>query len=224
MSSAFLDNGVVLAYCVVVHRFHPECDEYIEGSDSDLYITQEINSIYENKKDEIIQDLSTSVLEHQADIKRGEFPEQFGPVDIRDAKRMIHSNNSARRFLLNWYEEEVGQFITKYELTEKLRNLAGDIEQRAMDRKSDFDDHVEIWERDSNEDYPEVQADLRELREDKEEDMWVCIDAHDLAKNVDGQTILATTDLNDFIREGRREMILNATALDKIQPLGNVSP
>lgn len=223
MTSAFLDNGVVLAYCIVCHQFHPECDEFIEESELDICITEDINSIYEKKKEEVINELSTDILEHQADIKRGDFLEQLGPTDLRDVANMIHSSNDARRFLLNWYEDEIDQFINKYELTERLRNLAGDIEQRAQERKSQFDSHTGKWERNSGKDYPDIQDELDEIRESKVEDMWVCIDAHDLAVSLEDRTIIATTDLNDFIRGGRRELIIDATAIDDVVQVTNIS-
>ncbi|GCF13232.1 hypothetical protein Harman_11670 [Haloarcula mannanilytica] len=221
MVSVFLDNGLVIAYCFTIHEFHPECDEYIEDSDSDLYITQEIDTIFNKKKSDISRELSTDILEHQADIKRGNFPDQLGPTDLKDCQKMIHSKNDARRFLLNWYSEEVGSFVRKHELTERLRDLANDIESRAEKRKSDFDDYVGIWAR--SEDYPDVQDALKQIKESKEEDMWVCIDAHDLAVNTDGETVLATTDANDFINNGRRDLILDSTAIDEIEPVGKLS-
>lgn len=221
MSSVFLDNGVVFSYCLTVHEFHPECEEFVEGSDSELYITEEVDLIYARKKDEVIETLANSVLEHQASIKRGNFPDNLGPGDLNDIKKMLHRGNQATRFLLNWYDNQNWQFINKYELTEKLRDLAEDIETRAQERKSKFDAIVEMWERD--EDHPTIQSDLDEIREDKEEDMWICIDAHDLAVNTPGTTDLATTDLDDFIRDGRKELILEATAIDDIIPVTNIS-
>lgn len=215
MTTAFLDNSVVLGYCFTVHRFHPECESYIEQSGVDPYITQDINRIYEHKTADLIKEYSTDILQHQANLKRGDFPDQLGPTDIRDARRMIHQQNSARRFLLNWYDNEVPQFINKYELTERLRSLAEDIEQNASDKKAEFDRKVNLWDRDDK--YQSVQEELEEIRQEKEEDMWVCIDAHDLAvKTSNSTTELATCDISDFIRNGRRDLILQATQIDDV--------
>jgi hypothetical protein len=220
MSSAFLDNGVVIAYCFTIHEHHPECDDFVERDDIQAYITQDVDDIFDWKTTDVAKELSTDILEHQADIKRGSFPDELGPTDLRDCRKMIHSKNDARRFLLNWYDDEVGQFIGKYELTERLRNLAEDIESRALTRKEQLDQHVEVWNREDE--YTGIQDSLSEVREEKEEDMWICIDAHDLADNKSGETILATTDPGDFIRDGRKELILGATALDDIKPIGNL--
>lgn len=219
MTTAFLDNGVVLSYCLVMHEFHPECSTYIEDTGYDLYITKEIDSIYEKKKDSIIRELANGILEHQADIKREDYPDELGPTELRDAKKSLHRSNDATRFLLNWYEKQPWQFINKYELTDRLRNLADDIEARAQTQKSKFDRHINFWERED--DHRSVQRDLQEVKDDKEEDFWICIDAHDLAANTQGPTELATTDVNDFVRDGREELILEATAVDNIKPIGN---
>lgn len=220
MLSAFLDNGVVISYCFTIHEHHPECDNFVERDDIKAYITQDVDDIFDWKTTDVAKELSTDILEHQADIKRGSFPDELGPTDLRDCRKMIHSKNDARRFLLNWYDDEVGQFIGKYELTERLRNLAEDIESRALTRKEQLDQHVEVWNREDE--YTGIQDSLSEVREEKEEDMWICIDAHDLADNKSGETILATTDPGDFIRDGRKELILGATALDDIKPIGNL--
>jgi hypothetical protein len=50
------------------------------------------------------------------------------------------------------------------------------------------------------------------------EDMFVCVDAHDLATHLDTETGLATAD-SDFIEGGREKLILETTALAAIVDL-----
>jgi hypothetical protein len=117
-------------------------------------------------------------------------------------------------FLYEYYQNVVPKFILVNELQKRLRELARNIEENAVMRKMELDDRLQIWKR--IHEYPSLDSVLDSIHE---EDRGVCIDAHDLAVNQDGHTELATTDSKDFVRNGHRKMIIEATDLDDVVSL-----
>lgn len=222
MPSLFLDKGVVLGFCYPVEIHHIPCREYLEDEKVTPYLTEEVANIFAIKRSELTDRYSNAVLEHTSEIRKRDGTTEFGPQDQQEIRRSIPDSNPARDFLVRWYDSELPQFISQRELAGRLRNLARDIDQIAVNRKKELDDMVNVWERTSE--YPEVESALSEIKEDKEEDLWICIDAHDLAVRTDGVTELGTTDLDDLVRDGRKQLILEATAIDDVVPLAGTDP
>lgn len=222
MPNLFLDKGVVLGFCHTVESHHQACREYLTAQDVEPYFTREVERIFSAKRNELSARYSNAVLEHMAEVNRGDRYAELGPSELQAIRRSIPASNPARDFLLRWYEGEVPQFIARMELVDRLRNMARDIDQMAVERKKKLDEMTTIWERDS--DYPEIQSALSEIREDKEEDLWICIDAHDLAVRTEDRTELGTTDLNDLIRDGRRDLIVDETEIDDVISLADEDP
>lgn len=222
MGNSFLDKNVLLAYCFTMESHHPFCDDYLANSEIDFYSTQEVLNIYPIKRRELTERFSNGILDHAAQIKRLGFDGELDPMDLQDIRNSIERNNPSKDFLKRWHENQVPQFISTRRLTERLRALARDVEEVAEKRKKMFDEKVDLWERER--DYPSIREDLKEIEERKVEDLWICIDAHDLAARTDGTTELATTDLDDFIRDDRDELIKEATEIDDIIPLASSQP
>jgi len=130
----------------------------------------------------------------------------------------LYEGNAVSDFLDRWYAQSVDSGITATELEDRLRYLARDIERMAYQRKSDFDELVILWKRED--DYPDVKTVLSGM---SAEDMFVCVDAHDVAVHLDVATELATADESDFIENDREELILDNTALDAIVGLSVAS-
>lgn len=215
--SAFLDRGVVLGYCFTVKQQHRVCREYLAQDAKEFYVTQEVESIYDQKKRELTEKYSDKIRNHGADLTRSKFDGELGPMELKEITNRIVPGSGASGFLEEWYIREVPQIISMYRLKQRLRDLARDIERLAEERKDEFDDQVALWERER--DYPNIRDQLEEIEKEKEEDVWICIDAHDLATRTDGYTELATTDLSDFIRGGRKRLILESTDLDEVVPI-----
>jgi len=220
-ASAFLDRGVVLGYCFTVKKQHRACRDYLSQDELDFYVTEEVESIFEYKKDQLTQDYSDAILDHVADLTRSKYDGELGPMEQKGIQERTVPQNEASRFLSEWYQSEVPQLISMYGLKNRLRNLARDINSMAEERKDDFDALVTLWERETA--YPGVRDNLAEIEDEKEEDLWICIDAHDLAVHKDGHTELATTDLSDFIRGDKKQLILGATALNDVIPVAEDS-
>ena len=214
MSDAgFLDKGVLLGFCFRTDPHHARCRDYLE-SDVVPYITEEIDEAFERNRKRMTQDHADAIRLHVKDLRDSPHAGPLGRDDLRDIREnVLFGGNQASEFLERWYESQVNSGITASELQDRLRYLAREIERRAYQRKEEFDDLVTMWVRED--DYPEVKNALSGM---SAEDMFVCVDAHDLAVHQEPETELATTD-SDFIEDGREELILETTALAAIVEL-----
>lgn len=215
--SAFLDKGVLLGYCFTVETHHVKCRNYLEEEDLDFYVTEKVDAIFDKKKEDLTDRYSAGILDHVAELTKKGYQGEIGPQELKRIRQNIQYENDSRRFLEHWYINEAPSIISAYELKSRLRDLARDIDKIAVDRKNEFDELVDVWERDN--DHEDIHDGLTEIRDDKEEDFWICISAHDLANNLDGHTELATTDLSDLGNDGRKQLICDITALDDVVPL-----
>lgn len=211
--NAVLDKGVILGYCFFSDPHHERCSEYVEIEETDYFTTKEIEEIFEAKKNEFITKHRRSILNHIRKVT-SEYSGELSDNDIEDIQAGIDGEeNDAWRYLLDFYQGRIGQNV--YEVTNELRNLAGDIEQRAEERREVLYPHLMGWIRIDS--HNVVQERLEPLRERDEEDFWICIDAHDIAANIDGETELATTNPSDFGVDEIEELILEHTELDNIE-------
>jgi len=213
--AAFLDTGVVFGYCVPFDEHHVRCDDYIEDQGGKLFICPEVNTEYKQMKESRIQELSTDVLGHVQSLSNADLDVSLGPMDIDHIKKKIlNRNNGAYQFLYWYYDEEVGSFIQREELINNLRQLARDIETVAIQRKQDLDSKLEIWKQQDT--HSSVRSSLSMIHQ---QDLDICVIAHDLADHIDDETEFVTTNPQDFIDKGREETILETTEIDSIQTL-----
>ena len=213
--TAFLDTGVVLAYCFTTDIHHYKCRNYIEDDTLAIFISEDIEDAYQRKEPHLTERYSDAVLDHVSDIQCSEYEGQLDSLDIAHIRDdLLNPTNPARVFLSEYYQNVVPNFILLNELQKQLRELARNIEENAIIRKMELDDRLQIWER--IHEYPSLDSELDSIHE---EDRGVCIDDHDLATNRDGHTELATTDPKDFVRKGHREMIIEVTNLDEVVSL-----
>ncbi|CQH64113.1 uncharacterized protein HHUB_4281 (plasmid) [Halobacterium hubeiense] len=209
--NAFLDKGIVLGFCFPVDLHHQKCRTYLNGG-KDFYLTEHIDSIYEAKRKEKIKQHRSAVLKHARYIDQN-YDSEIGPMELRDVRRHLDRKDSgAAEYLKAYYEGK--QFANARDVVEELRDFARGMESHVSDRKKEFDRLVVQWNRE--EDYPDLHDALKDIREDKEEDYWVCVDAHDLAKRTSGSTELATTDIDDLANDGRESLIVNETEIDSV--------
>jgi hypothetical protein len=113
------------------------------------------------------------------------------------------------------------QFANPGDVVEELREFARGMQSHVSDRKEEFDKIVNHWNRED--DYPDLEDKLASVREDKEEDYWVCVDAHDSGEMTSGKTELATTDIDHLANETRRDLILEHTSIDTVEAVAFTS-
>lgn len=212
---SFLDKGVLLGFCFRTDPHHSRCRDYLE-SDVKPHITEEIDESFERNRKRMTEDHTDAIRLHVKDLRESHHHGVLGEDDLENIRQnVLFKGNQLSEFLDRWYNSQVNSGITLSEVQDRLRYLARDIERRAYRRKEEFDTLVILWEREDE--YPEVENKLPDM---SVEDMFVCIDAHDLAVRKEADAELATTDKSDFIESGRKERILEATALEGIVNLG----
>lgn len=210
--NAFLDKGIVLGFCFPVDLHHRKCKQYLGNGATEFRLTEHVESIYRVKRRQMIKEHRSAVLKHVRYVDRN-FDSEMGPMDLRDVRRRLDSKFSdARNYLREYYDGK--QFANPRDVVEELREFARGMESHVSNRKDEFDELVEFWARED--DYPKLGDALENIREDKEEDYWVCVDAHDLGERTPGDTELATTDVDDLANEDRRELIIENTAVDSV--------
>jgi hypothetical protein len=158
---------------------------------------------------------SDSVFKHISDLKQSDYDGQLDPMDIKDIREnVLHRKNPAYDFLYWFYRREVSKYLPMEQLQERLRGIARSIDVNATKRREELESILQIWKREDE--FPDVDEALASIHE---QDRLICIDAHSLALNQDGETELATTNPNDFVRNGHRKLILKHTALSDVESL-----
>lgn len=215
--TSFLDKGVLLGYCFTVHAHHERCKRYFSDSTATFYVTEYIESVYDEKRDELLKAHRNAILDHVARLKRSEeFSEELDPDDVSEIRRwMIPTDNEAWRYLRDYYDDL--SYTSVHEIETDLRGLSRELDKLVKRRKDEFDTHVKTWTRETE--YPKLETDLNELRRGEEEDYWVCVDAHDLACRTSGTTELATNNPSDFGEEAYGPLIRRQTDVDAIKIL-----
>lgn len=211
--NAFLDKGIILGYCFFADPHYKKCSQYIHSGDTDYYATKQVEDIYDVKLHEMIKKHQLAILGNIKNVKE-DYSGELTEEDVREIQNDINpSENPSWRFLRDYYQGREGQSV--YEVTEGLRDLQQEIEQNAECRKSELYPMIHGWIRFAE--HADVQDALKDLKEDDEEDFWICIDAHDLAATLEGETELATPNPVDFGEIGYKDEILKHTAIDDIR-------
>lgn len=215
--ASFLDTGVVLGFCFRDDTHHHRCRQYLDNHDFELFISDHVRSEYLNREPSLADEIADGVFAHIKQLRDSEFEGQLDSMDTsRIRQNLIRNDNTAGTTLHAFYRNELPNFIQFDEIINRLRNLARDIEQNAVENRSELMQQVQVWERD--EDYPDIDENLTDLPWD---DRRICIDAHDVATLTDYLTELATTNPTDLVDDGYREMILEETAIQDVVSLAN---
>jgi len=215
--ASFLDTGVVLGFCFRDDTHHHRCRQYLDGHDFELFISDHVESEYLNREPSLAQEIADGVLAHIKQLRGSEFKGQLDSMDTSKIRQnLIRSDNAAGKTLHAFYRNEVPNFIQLSDMIARLRDLARDIEQNAIENRSELMQQVEVWERD--EEYSDIDNNLTEIPYD---DRRICLDAHDVATATDYLTELATTNPTDLVDDGYRELILEETSLQDVVSLAN---
>lgn len=214
VDSSLLDTGVVFGYCVPLDNHHDRCSEYVENVNGTLYTTQTVETEFGAMKHDRIQELSNAVLDHRRSVAEADLDGTLGPTDVDHLRnRVLDSDSDAAPCLYRFYDD-LGSFVNRGEVLDRLSELAREVERVALQRKEALDVAVEEWRK--RDDHPTVRSSLSAIHRT---DRRICIEAHDLACNTDGETELATVNPRDFVDDGREELILDATEIDAVRDL-----
>ncbi len=217
--ASFLDTGVVLGFCFRDDSHHYRCRQYLDDHDFELFVSDHVVSEYLNREPSLAEEIADGIFDHIGRLQNSEFEGQLDSMDTsRIRQDLITGRNEAGTTLHAFYRNEIPNFIQFDELTERLRNLARDIEQNAIENREDLMAQVDVWERD--EDYSDIDDELLEIPWD---DRRICLDAHDVAEVTDYLTELATTNPTDLFDDGYRTLILEQTSLEDVVSLANRS-
>lgn len=215
--ASFLDTGVVLGFCFRDDTHHHRCRQYLESHDFELFISDHVKSEYLNREPSLAEEIADGVLTHIKQLRDSEYQGQLDSMDTsRIRQNLIQKDNTAGTTLHAFYRNELPNFIQLDDMIDRLRNLARDIEQNAVENRSELMQQVQVWERD--EDYADIDENLTDIPWD---DRRICLDAHDVAILTDYLTELATTNPTDLVDDGYRELILEETALQDVVSLAN---
>lgn len=210
--ASFLDTGVVLGFCFRDDKHHVKCRDYIRELERQLYISDHVEAEYVRKEPDLAERYSDGVFEHISRLRKSNLEGQLDSMDLSQIRQnKIRGNNPAATTLHDFYENQVPNFILVDELVERLRDLARDIEQHALGNREELMDRTEVWERETP--YEELMEILSSIHE---EDRIICIDAHDVASVTEMDTELATTNPNDLVVDGHRELIVENTEIDDV--------
>jgi len=202
----FLDTGVLIGYCFTVDSHHQPCKEYLNDDAVLPFTSQTVEDEYKTTKSKVNTRYADSVRLHISDVKHSNIEGQLDPMDINQLQTEVLDRRNELHSVLSAFYDRLDQFIHYDELISKLEALERDIETLAIQRKSELDEMVDIWE--PKDSHPDVRSAL-DLHEP---DLTICIDGHDLAVHLADETELATANPTDFVYDGQREWILEVTA------------
>lgn len=217
--ASFLDTGVILGFCFRDDLHHRRCRQYLNDHDFELFVSENVVSEYLNREPNLAEEIANGIFDHIGRLHDSEFEGQLDSMDTSKIRQnLISGPNEAGSTLHAFYRDEVPNFIQFDELTERLRNLARDIEQIAIENRQSLIEQVSVWERENE--YSDIDDGLSEIPWD---DRRICLDAHDIAELTDYVTELATTNPTDLVDDGYRALILEQTSLEDVVSLANRS-
>lgn len=210
----FLDTGVLIGFCLTVDYHHEPCREYLASRPDRIYSGERVEREYETTAETVVDRYTGGVRDHRAAVQSSRFEGELGPSDLRELRqRHLAQDNPTRATIVALYEQ-LPQVVYVETVVEHLRKLERDIEQVAVDRKSELDEAiVDYWR--SEDAHPEVRSELGL----HEPDLTICVEAHDLAQTVGRSVELATANPTDFVDGGTDERLRSATALSAVVDL-----
>lgn len=213
--ASFLDTGVVLGFCFRDDTHHHRCRQYLEDHEYSLYISDHVESEYLNREPSLAEEIADGVLDHVFRLRNSTYEGQLDSMDTSNIRQnLISGNNEAKRSLHEFYRNRVPNFVQFEELLDRLRTLARDIEQSAVENRNQLIEQTEIWAREKE--YAEIKESLSEIPKD---DRRICLDAHDVVEQTEEATELATVNPQDLVDQGYRELLLNTTEIEEVVSL-----
>lgn len=210
--AAFLDTGVVLGVCFRDDTHHQRCQQYVDAHDGSLYISDHVESEYLNREPSLAEEIADGVFAHIDRLQRSGYEGQLDSMDTSQIRQdLITNRNPAAATLTAFYKEDLPNFILITDIISRLRDLARDIEQSAIEKRTVLLNQVEIWEREAA--YNDLDDQLAAIPWD---DRRICLDAHDVATVTADLLELATTNPTDLVADGYRELIIDVTSIEDV--------
>ncbi|WP_158854005.1 hypothetical protein [Halorhabdus sp. CUG00001] len=217
--ASFLDTGVILGFCFRDDSHHYRCRQYLDNHDFAVFVSDHVVSEYLHREPDLAEEIADGIFDHINRLRDSDFEGQLDSMDTSQIRQqLIAGNNAAGTTLHSFYQEEVPNFIQLDDMIGRLRNLARDIEQTAIENRESLMEQADVWQR--TEDYTDINDGLSEIPWD---DRRICLDAHDVAVVTDHRTELATTNPTDLVDNGYRQLILERTSLEDVVSLANRS-
>jgi len=213
--ASFLDTGVALAYCFRDDTHHYRCKEYLEENDFSLYLSDHVEKEYLNREPDLAEEIADGIRNHIFQLRNSKYEGQLDSLDTSQIRQnLIDRQNAASTSLHEFYQNQVPNFIQVDELISRLRSLARDIEQNAIENRQWLLTRTEVWSRET--DYSKISDALSEIPWD---DRRICLDAHDVVEQKGERLELATVNPRDLVDDGYRELILVEIELEDVVSL-----
>ena len=81
--NAFLDKGVILGFCFFTDPHHRECRKYLFSGETEYFATEQVENIFRNAKDSIIEEHRSQVLRNIKHVKTNYQGEQVRVISRR---------------------------------------------------------------------------------------------------------------------------------------------
>jgi len=210
--AAFLDTGVVLGVCFRDDTHHRRCQQYLDKHAGPLLISDHVEDEYLNREPSLAEEIADGVFTHIDRLQRSSYEGQLDSMDTSQIRQeLISGSNPASATLTAFYKGSLPNFILFTDIISRLRDLARDIEQTAIEKRTALLNQVEIWEREAA--YSDIDDQIGAIPWD---DRRICLDAHDVATVKAELVELATTNPTDLVDNGYRELIVEKTAIEDV--------
>jgi len=94
VDNAFLDKGVILGFCFFTDPHHRECRRYLSGGETEYFATEQVENIFRNAKDSIIEDHRSGVLRNIQRVKVN-YEGELSESDIEEIQSEIDRDENS---------------------------------------------------------------------------------------------------------------------------------
>lgn len=218
-----IDTGVLIGASETLDQHHENCLDYLDEGNAIAWATPTVVGEYEAKIEEIRDTLVDEVMAHRKRLSERFAGRRLDLGDLVELKEnVLDTDLKSHRFLYAYYENLRTEVpIACSEILDRLSDVIEEI------REDNSGQNRDIWlmvrkVRGKMPDYPDVR---RELLIEPGNDQDICIEAHHIAENKNGNTEFATVDKNHFLDkhpnepESREENVLRVTDINSIKEL-----
>jgi hypothetical protein len=86
--NAFLDKGVILGFCFFTDPHHRECRRYLFSGETEYFATEQVENIFRNAKDSIIEEHRSRVLRNIQQVKANYQGELSGVISRKFSRKL----------------------------------------------------------------------------------------------------------------------------------------
>lgn len=210
--NSLLDKSILIGFCFPIDIHHDKCREYLSDTTRELYATDNVNSVYERRRQEFVQRHRRGVRSHVRELTSSDLSGTMTNQDIEYIfGEILRSDSDAYRYLKDYYTNYLDSpsELSLYEMKEEISQIIRGYESLTQERKERWDSLVLHWE--CQRSHPRLDDALSELKEADEEDFEITVEAHDLATETIGTTKFVTSNPAEFARDRYGQLILEQT-------------